>query len=940
MQTGMREEVYNVHIALALEKRGIVTTAESIFRVGKSEKFLPDIIVEYEGLRVVIEGKVNEYSHSQKKVIEQSYKRLEKGVAHIAVALLYPPEIRKTSFSDLPERLSRIQFQINVITESGEFGWISGGIDYLADMIRHAFDELITEDTVAKAVSLLEEGIEKYASTVSYSKTLPSRCAKALGINEPKNTLERMAINRISALTILNAILFQEILSEKDKRIYNVRFMLSQMDIIKAYLEHWDFIQTKINYVPIFKITSNIFAYLPASDEVYGAIAYLSERAIDISRKKAALKHDLMGRIYHKLLSQRKYLGTYYTSVPAATFLLKLALNPKKWDKKWDSLKDISDFKIGDFACGTGTLLMSAFESIIDNYILKCISKGKKLQIEKLNRIIIENMLYGFDVLPSALHLTASTLAIKSSGAPFDNTHLYNLPLGGPYNRLGSIDFFINRKISIKEDLFGFDEEELNQVTGKGDKQRKYISLPKLDLCVMNPPFTRSVGGNLLFGSIEDKSRRKMQDKLKKILQNGEVLANTTAGLASVFIALGNISLDEGAKIGLVLPKAILSGISWEKSRRLLSRNFVIDVIAASHDPLKWNFSDNTDLSEALIIATKRKNNKSNYEFDCVNFWYNPSTSYEAISAAQSLLDNSLPNLYSDNLAESIRIGRKKVGECCKISFNEMHENWILPFLFAQSELNKTAYFLEKDRLHIPGKKDKYHLEFFCLEDIGHLGFDRRDVYDAFEKVDEETGFPTFWSHKTEECVAIQQKPNGYLNPLSKARTNRKLRKYSAIWEKSSNLLLAERFAASTNRLITIRLDQNVISNVWWNLILKEEYLHLDKAIALWMNSTIGVISVLRSREDTHGGWISVKKPSYSKLKIPRFDRLDKKDVDAIDALFEKVKKDSFLKLSEIEKDVVRSEIDNLFEDIFNYRDADILRKYLGREPIITNTRL
>ena len=44
--------------------------------------------------------------------------------------------------------------------------------------------------------------------------------------------------------------------------------------------------------------------------------------------------HDLMGRIYHWLLHHAKYLGTYYTSVSAATLLLKVAL-----DLKWSNVR-------------------------------------------------------------------------------------------------------------------------------------------------------------------------------------------------------------------------------------------------------------------------------------------------------------------------------------------------------------------------------------------------------------------------------------------------------------------------------------------------------------------------------------------------------------------------------------------------------------------------
>ena len=55
-----------------------------------------------------------------------------------------------------------------------------------------------------------------------------------------------------------------------------------------------------------------------------------------------------------------------------------------------------------------------------------------------------------------------------------------------------------------------------------------------------------------------------------------------------------------------MLPATVCTGPSWEQTRSLIERDFTLDVVIASHDPLRWNFSDSTDLSEALLIATRR----------------------------------------------------------------------------------------------------------------------------------------------------------------------------------------------------------------------------------------------------------------------------------------------------------------------------------------------
>src|SRR6266481_3646462 len=64
----------------------------------------------------------------------------------------------------------------------------------------------------------------------------------------------------------------------------------------------------------------------------------------NICRQQAALRHDLMGRIYHWLLHDAKFLGTYYTSVSAATLLLKIALS-LEWKYDFTTPRALADFK-------------------------------------------------------------------------------------------------------------------------------------------------------------------------------------------------------------------------------------------------------------------------------------------------------------------------------------------------------------------------------------------------------------------------------------------------------------------------------------------------------------------------------------------------------------------------------------------------------------------
>jgi len=628
---------------------------------------------------------------------------------------------------------------------------------------------------------------------------------------------QRTAVSRIASLTLVNAMVFQEVASTYVKGVEPLRVTLQSPDLASAFTSHWQHITNDINYVPIFKIASEIMLILPSSPDVEKALRFLAQRALDIVRHRAALRHDLMGRVYHRLLVEAKFLGTFYTSVPSATLLLKLALDTKRWPDDQFKLESLASFHMSDLACGTGTLLMAGAESIVDNYVRLCVDKQVHPDLRELHKLLMENIIYGYDVLASAVHLTASTLALQAPDISFQKMHLYSLPLGGPHHRLGSIEFLRDREIAMTMDLFGGSSSP-GQVTGSGDVTQFVASLPNLDLCVMNPPFTRSVGGNLLFGSVPEKERSVMQKDLAKLLKSSNVSASSTAGLGSVFVAIGDRALKQNGRIALVLPKALLSGVSWKPTRDLISRHYALEYLIVSQDPERWNFSENTSLSEVLVVAKKvgESNQTDQDRVTCVNLWRNQITSFEALSIAQTLIEKDAPSVNDEQGALDIGIGEEKSGEALTIPWHALRSvSWILPCAFAQADLTRAAYHLLKGDVWLPAAGVAGNLSLSCLGKLGDLGPDRRDIHDGFRLSKSATAYPAFWGHDAPLVTTLAQNPNCYLSPLAKAKPGRNLRKASDLWPKAGNILIGERFWINTQRLVSVRFKDKVLSNVW-----------------------------------------------------------------------------------------------------------------------------
>lgn len=187
MTTGRyREEVFNVLLALLLHQRGVVTAPEQAFKQAvQGRRHIPDVLVVFQGLRTVIEGKVDDQPNAPEDAMRQAQERVNKGIAHIGIAILYPKTLRRTPFPDLMDALSQSQFSIAIYSEAGETVWTEGGLDYLAELLRRTFEQLIQEDVVARAVQVLSAGVDEFAHAAFTSAVTVQRAAQILGIGEP-----------------------------------------------------------------------------------------------------------------------------------------------------------------------------------------------------------------------------------------------------------------------------------------------------------------------------------------------------------------------------------------------------------------------------------------------------------------------------------------------------------------------------------------------------------------------------------------------------------------------------------------------------------------------------------------------------------------------------------------------------------------------------------
>lgn len=180
----VREEVLNVLLAQLLDERGVVSVPE-VIENWESGRRLPDVLVEFQGLRTVIEGKVASATAEQ-EVAGQAASRVEEGVAHIGIGVVYPSELRQAGgVPEIRAAMPKGLLRINICTEQGEQGWMDSDLDELAALLRRTFEQLVSEDVVARAVEAIESGIDRFTRAIKATPAAIERCAEVLGIGEP-----------------------------------------------------------------------------------------------------------------------------------------------------------------------------------------------------------------------------------------------------------------------------------------------------------------------------------------------------------------------------------------------------------------------------------------------------------------------------------------------------------------------------------------------------------------------------------------------------------------------------------------------------------------------------------------------------------------------------------------------------------------------------------
>jgi len=428
------------------------------------------------------------------------------------------------------------------------------------------------------------------------------------------NPIEALKMtNRAAAYLLVDQIVFYRILSSKlvldPMRSSEIHFPSDLYDLyFKEVIKH-------IDYEAVFGI--NLSDSIPKK-----SLQYVKDLIDFVDRMRPeAFSSDFLGSMFHNVipLVVRKPLACYYTNQAAAALLTSLTV-----EKPNDS--------VADFACGSGTILMAAYDR-------KAKLLNKKIT-QKEHEKFLGKQLTGIDVMAFAAHLAAVQLSLKQP------TYMSNFVRIGVEDSLPLYPKFVIEPLSktVSED-----QSQTMHVSGAVSRRGTgtKFELTKVDVILMNPPFTR-----------KQKISKEYRADLRKWLSPYKDYISDSYSLWAYFILIADKFIKNGGRVGFVLPVAILKQDTYSKLRQFIAKNFQINYVIVGG--YKCAFSENTAFRECLLILEKKRKS-------------------ERTKKARFVFLNEEPTLTNiDNLTNELNTEKSKIAENNLVNQKELaeQENW------------------------------------------------------------------------------------------------------------------------------------------------------------------------------------------------------------------------------------------------------------------------
>ena len=731
---------------------------------------------------------------------------------------------------------------------------------------------------------------------------LAAELARLLGL--PREAKER-DVCTIASLLLANACLLHRRLAEVPgmESLPRLNAVGGASDPAAVLRGAWEIV-LKRDYAPVFEAPLEVLHLLPPRRWAGHALNILAECANRVADSLSALGYDHAGPLYHRILPNAKAYGAFYTNNVSALMLARLAMAPEFCD--WSDENQVTSLRIMDPACGTGTLLMAALQTIKR----RAEEATSDQDGERLHRTLVENVLCGLDVNRTAIQFAACNLTLGAPTVDYRRMNLLTLKHGPQPDksvRSGSLEMLratdrgddLHALIRPLRSLAGLSAQQVDRT---GDAE---FPLRDLDAVIMNPPFTTNDKRNQLFGKAVAKRMQAheltIRNELESIDPGAEGVIDSNS-VGTYFTPLADSLLhSERGVLAKVLPVTACTNASGLAERKYLARRFHIERVVTSHDPARISFSESTGIHECLLVA-RRHAARPRPPTEFVSLRKMPTTPEEAIAAADAIAGG--------DVGEWGRVARWpsasiEVGDWSAVQ-------WYDAGLVEVVRTIEASSLLETVTTHY---------------DVGPGG---RGVRGAFQACDQdvENAVQLFWSIGAELRQTVEGEPEAWRRP--KYGKEAIAARY---WKQRSSVLVAERYDTVGGRLTALWTSEPSVGSGWIPVSVRND--RRARGLATWWNSTPARLVLLnqRSRKLTYPRW------SLNQLRRVPIPKRDNPAWERLAEAYEAVRGVELLPMNRAEECPARRIIDGAAAQALGVSEGLVAdwRRRLADEPTVTN---